>query len=223
MDERRSFRSLASGLIQIGDQPNERTLELVTNELGRVENLPEMIVRHCGSLRSDELDELLARSTERSTHYKWCLASSGHRGVRIWLHVYKRWQSAEAGFAASIHDHRYSFVSAVLTGMLIERRWSPNGPREIKPGLCMEYGPGNIYSIRDTEIHSIEKALPGTITFVVQLATTKPTSLVFNPRTLELERQIPDLGALFSPMLRQLAGLERLWPYDGGTKPPSQG
>lgn len=200
MPELQNFGRLAEQLIRAGDRPGDDALRSVAAMLAAPGLFPA-VVRHCADLRPEEMEDLLALSTERSTHYKWCLASTGHRGAKIWLHSYKHWPEGERGFAASIHDHRYSFTSAVLQGGLVERRWLPDGPDKIREGPLNHYGSGSVYSIHSSEIHSIERAAPGTITLVVQSATDRTASRVFHRRKREFERSVPDLETLFADMV----------------------
>ena len=186
----------------------------VIRELRTRQHSLAVVKEYIKSLSLEERDLLLTRSTERSTHYKWCLASSSHRGIRIWLHTYKEWASGETAFAASIHNHRYSFVSSILQGSLHEQRWLPAGNSTINSANKTTYKTGDIYSISSQEIHSIEHADPHTISLVVQGPAVSIATNVFNRNTLELERQTSDLEDILSSIVGErhltVAGLNVL-------------
>ena len=196
-----NFSELIQGIMTIGDREGLNGLSSVVKMLSTYPDLKSEAIGYCSGLELGERETLLSASTERSTHYKWCLASSGHRRTRIWLHLYKEWNGRVNDFAASIHDHRYSFASAVLYGSLWERRWLLGEQGKVWPKGLIEYRSGNVYSIDSSEIHSIENVASGTLTLVVQLAASKSTSSVYNRESRKVELQIPDLEELFDRMI----------------------
>jgi predicted metal-dependent enzyme (double-stranded beta helix superfamily) len=196
------IRSLLFALQHMNAKQDYETFSaVVTRELREGRHSLAVVKEYIKSLSQEERDLLLTRSAERSTHYKWCLASSSHRGMRIWLHTYKEWAIGENAFAASIHNHRYSFVSSILQGTLHEQRWLPTGNSTISPASETRYEAGDIYSISSGEIHSIEHADPSAITLVVQGPAVSSTTNVFNRNTLKLERQTSDLEGILSSLV----------------------
>ncbi|GHF37029.1 hypothetical protein [Streptomyces griseosporeus] len=201
MSDTTEFGGLLRDLIALGNESGDGALEKAHHALSERFDIARLGHAYCAELPPARRDELLCMSTERSTHYKWCMASSGHRRARVWLHVYKPWTSATTNFAASIHDHRYSFVSAVLSGSLRERRWGHAEAGRIRPGRLFERPAGSTYRIESTEIHSIEKVCDGTVTLVLQMAATKVYSSVYDPHTLRIKQRIGDLEEAFGRMV----------------------
>ncbi|WP_330330413.1 hypothetical protein OHS33_12200 [Streptomyces sp. NBC_00536] len=142
-------------------------------------------------------DLLMVRSVETPTHFKWCLAGGEHRGLRVWLHTYKPWIPGEDRHAASIHDHRYSFVSAVLAGELRERRWRIHEGRITAAGDHRRPS-GETYAIAHSEIHSLGAVAPGTATLLVQAPAAKPFSTVYDPASRQEKAKHFDLAHTFT-------------------------
>src|SRR5439155_2849950 len=95
------------------------TMHKIQDLLDEDKVTPTALVAWLNGLNREELALLWSRSVERSSHFKWFLGNNTD-GYLIWLHEYKAAQLPDTvgSFAASVHNHRYSFVSQVLTGSL---------------------------------------------------------------------------------------------------------
>jgi hypothetical protein len=133
-------------------------------------------------LNRKELEIMCARSVERASHFKWFLGDSTD-GYIVWLHEYKpdKLPDAVGSFAASVHNHRYSFVSQVLTGSLLVSDFSLD-PVQQSPILSgtRTIRAQSTYLLSSDEIHRIDATAPSTCTLVVQGPAEKPYSRVFD-------------------------------------------
>ena len=175
----------------------EDLMACVLDDITRAGDLFTDVRRALSAMSHGERELLLARSVATPTHIKWCLASTGHRGLRVWLHTYKPWPVNEDRFAASIHDHRYSFVSAVLRGGIIEERWQLDRSQVSRRGRSAHQS-GTVYRIMKSEIHSLRYVAPDTTTLLVQAPTEKSFSTVYDAGTCREKERIFDLAHSFS-------------------------
>jgi hypothetical protein len=172
------------------------------------------VTRWIGNLATDELDTLLDRSTERSSHVKWCLG--GRRGsYLVWLHQYKAPErfAAATRFAAAIHDHRYGFSSRVLSGALRVSLFAAeiDGDRAHLTRLSEQLlTPGMVTSLLTTEIHRIDSVADNTCTLLVQGPAVRHHSTVYGMDG-QMER-VPDLEETLPGLI---AGLPD-WAHPGG-------
>lgn len=120
---------------------------------------------------------LACRSVDTATHLKLSLDQNRHRGLRVWLHVYKPWNPVQDRYAASVHDHRYPFASKILRGGYREDRWAVSGTLRIIGSRCFSTGEVNVVGAE--EVHSLGDVVEGTITLVVQLPTARQYSTVY--------------------------------------------
>ncbi|MBO7936730.1 hypothetical protein JTP77_012425 [Streptomyces sp. S9] len=199
----KDFGDLAQELISLGNEPGDGGLDKAHHALSERFDVARLARAYCSTLQPAAREGMLCMSAERSTHYKWCIASSGHRKARVWLHVYKPWSGEVADFAASIHDHRYAFVSAVLSGCLWERRWDRIEGGRVRARRVVERSAGETYKIESSEVHSIEKVSEGTVTLVLQMAATKFYSSVYDANSLRIKRRISDLEEVFERMVHE--------------------
>lgn len=106
-------------------------------------------------------------------------------------------------FAASVHNHRYSFVSQVLTGSLLVSNFSFD-PIQQFPVLSetRSIQARSTYYLGSESIHRIDATAPSTCTIIVQGPPEKSYSRVFDlaKRTFsdmhDLPSRIPGLISL---------------------------
>jgi hypothetical protein len=133
-------------------------------------------------LSGEELTAICARSVERASHFKWFLGDSSN-GYMVWLHEYKETQLPDAvgSFAASVHNHRYSFVSQVLTGSLLVSEFSFDPIQQFPIfSETITIQARSTYFLSADKIHRIDATAPSTCTLVVQGPPEKTSSRVFD-------------------------------------------
>lgn len=191
---------------------------LVTNLLQRINNiappadedlLKEMMTTWSGhtttraireSLRqwlvtTADLDRLRVTARETSTHYVWPLVANAN-GYSLVINEFKHPQEMMAGYAKTLHDHRYSFVSLLLSG----------GYTQVRSDIEM-LGTGQAYRISDlsrdiltesdivainhAEFHRLVTISERTVTLVARCPAVKGESLSVDPGTRRVTRHVP--------------------------------
>jgi len=139
---------------------------------------------HVRDLLSDWSDEALDQcaweSHETSTHFKWRL----HRGTRdsfqVWLHEYKSQSLLRAGYADSVHDHRYWFASKILVGGFKQTTYRVSerdeGSFDAEEVERTSLDAGRVYIVAPDAVHSIADFEHPTLTLLVRSKATKPFS-----------------------------------------------
>jgi hypothetical protein len=160
------------------------------------------------SLSAEEIDHIVDRSVERSSHYKWYLGGS-RKAYLVWLHQYRPSRAYEKanGFAASIHDHRLGFCSRVLSGSLRVTWYAAaveNGTARLTVLDRRRLSSGQVISMTSDEIHKIDDVEDNTLTLVVQGPAERHFSTVFDERNGTMQR-FDDLDNLYSCLLDGLS------------------
>ena len=159
------------------------------------------------SLSQKELDILSSRSVERASHFKWFLGENAYRYI-VWLHEYKNADLPDAvgSFAASVHNHRYSFVSRIIVGSLSVSNFSyyPDHKR-LEFSSHIKFPAEATYFLSSEEIHRVDAAAPSTCTLVIQGPPEREYSRVFDPTDGSF-REIFELPARFPDLLTLLKG-----------------
>ena len=128
-------------------------------------------------------------SREQGSHFKWYLgALSGGRRGRIWLHEFKAQPHEGAGYARSIHNHRYDLDVWIVSGGYLHEKFALPldqdyfDEAEIARGLTESsfLGPGTYYSLGHTEFHALSRIEPGTFTVVAEHTPSKHASMSLN-------------------------------------------
>jgi hypothetical protein len=153
--------------------------------------------RHLTDLAPAESAELVARSRETTTHFAWCLRDRPDEPFTFWLHEYKPQRDWRAGYADSVHNHRYHFCTVILSGGYRHERFSAT--LDPVTGLVeaasmtrgAEYDVGTSGYLLASEFHRIPTALDGTMTFLVKSRPVAPWSLSFDPQTGLGHRHVP--------------------------------
>jgi hypothetical protein len=165
------------------------------------------LITWLNGLNRKELAVLCARSVERTSHFKWFLGESVN-GYVVWLHEYKAAMLPDAvgSFAASVHNHRYSFVSQVLTGSLSVSDFSLDPIKQFPVFSRARIIPAqSTYFLSSDEIHRIDATAPSTCTLVVQGPPERPYSRVFDLPNATFQ-DIYDLPARLPELISVLSG-----------------
>lgn len=167
---------------------------------------PKTIANWLKSLDEKELNTLFARSVERTSHFKWFIGCTSNNYI-VWLHEYKAGMpSAVAGsYAASIHNHRYAFVSRVLSGSLYASEFKLD-PEKVYPQFVRtrRIGAGSVYALNSNDVHRIDRTDPGTSTLIVQAPAERSFSRVFDPQSGSYQ-DIYDLPSRLSNLVSLLS------------------
>jgi len=142
----------------------------------------------------------VARSVEKTTHYKWFLGETPDRSFELWLHEYKPKRLRREGHAMVAHNHRFWLSSIVLQGGFTDTRFerddaSPTLLREI---TSRSLATSETMVIDPDEIHSLSALEDGTITLIAQSAPVRSYSEVFERGSknvyFDLEAKLTGLG-----------------------------
>jgi hypothetical protein len=172
------FPALREISLEAGPQQAMRS---VAEILGDPELDSAEIARWIRGLAGQDVSIVGERSVERTSHLKWFLGQEPN-GLTVWLHQYKgeKLPDSVGFFAASIHNHRYSFASRVLSGGLLVSHFRECAD---KPLVRMfqreEVGEGSVYTMTANEIHRIDQTSASTCTLVVQGLAERKFSRVF--------------------------------------------
>jgi hypothetical protein len=175
-----------------------------------------------------DLDEVLENSY-RDFHAKGfdylCLRRTPERTVKAYFF---EGDVAQAPEVIAPHDHRYSFRTEVLTGSVVNRLYQPvlSETPDAEPYELFDYatplnggdgftwkklawlsrmplrlyGPGDTYSMRATEVHTIRIAGPETILLLDQGPDILPLSQPTSCYRMAGAKEPPSLDELYSKM-----------------------
>jgi hypothetical protein len=158
-------------------------------------------------LTPEEADYIISHSVERPSHYKWYLGGSRPH-YTVWLHQYRQPQvyASAQGFAASIHDHRLSFSSRVISGTL-NVTWYRAEISGMFASLsiirrgCLPVGAA--VHMKSDEIHRIDSVDHNTCTLVIQGPAERHFSRVFDSASGAM-RIYDDLDEVYEQLMRTL-------------------
>ena len=140
---------------------------------------------------------VIAHSRETTTHYAWCLRDEADEPFTFWLHEYKPLSDWRAGYADSVHNHRYHFCTTILSGAYLHERFDARlgvggrtvvGTELTNRTQCAEGTTGTMLA---HEFHRIPRAADGTMTFLVKSRAVNPWSLSYDPDTGISHRHVP--------------------------------
>jgi hypothetical protein len=155
--------------------------------------------------RPDEIAYIGRRSSEKSTHQKWFLGEGGS-AYSVWLHEYAPPDvfARSSRFAASIHNHRYSFTSRVLAGALhtVEYDEDPKAADRVVVTAKRSIEAGGTMRLSADTIHQIEAVAPRTRTLLIQGPIVRHYSTCYERGGGR--RDIFDHESQFSVMLNEL-------------------
>jgi hypothetical protein len=205
-----SKASSGSGFPALDDLPwRDRPHEALTGARGLLtaKDLTDDLAAWLTTRPSGELAQILDRSLERTTHFKWFLGA-GPSAYVVWLHEYKPPELFDqaTGFAASVHNHRYGFCSCVLRGGLdVSAFRTPRYPGD--PVRLMgrrRIGPGETMTLSHEDVHRIDQVEPQTCTILIQGPPARNFSTCYDPRSghgrrlYDMESRLPQTLALLA-------------------------
>jgi hypothetical protein len=152
---------------------------------------------HLLTLPNEQADTIVERSRETTTHFAWCLRDEPGEPFTFWLHEYKLQHDWRAGYADTVHNHRYHFCTTILRGGYQHERYtavvSPDtsliSAAELLTSTPCPVGASD--SLLSSDFHRIPRAVDGTMTFLVKSREVTPWSLSYDPVTCESHRHVP--------------------------------
>jgi hypothetical protein len=194
-----ALAELAARLRGRGAPLNEhwRGVDRVFQRWSSVRGLRDSLREHVRTLGPRQSSAVVGRSRETTTHFAWCLFDEPDDDFSFWLHEYKPLEDWRAGYADSVHNHRYHFCTTILRGSYVHERYDARVDRET--GLITEtelrhrtYCPagwaGTLYA---DEFHRIPTATERTITFLVKSRPVTGWSLSYDPEVGIGHRHVP--------------------------------
>ena len=172
-------------------------------------NLRADLRAHLLDLPTDQADAVIRRSRETTTHFAWCLRDRPDEPFTFWLHEYKEQRDWRAGYADSVHNHRYHFCTTILRGGYLHERYTATISPEtalIASTELLTATPcpvGASGSLLASDFHRIPRAIDGTMTFLVKSREVTPWSLSYDPVTQESHRHVP-VESRLSQLARRL-------------------
>jgi predicted metal-dependent enzyme (double-stranded beta helix superfamily) len=147
-----------------------------------------------------------ARSSEKTTHYKWLVGDDPHGRFKLWLHEYKPKELRREGHAAIPHNHRFWLSSVILRGGFTDSRFRRVGrpyPQTdwIEPQASRPMSVGDTMTLAPEEIHALGDLRDGTVSLIVEGEAVRSFSEVFEGGTV---RRYYDLEAKLADFRRSL-------------------
>jgi hypothetical protein len=148
-------------------------------------------------LPNDQANAVIKRSRETTTHFAWCLRDVADEPFTFWLHEYKEQRDWRAGYADSVHNHRYHFCTTILRGGYLHERYAATINPETELVRSAELVTstscpvGASAFLLASDFHRIPRAADGTMTFLVKSREVTPWSLSYDPDTCESHRHVP--------------------------------
>ena len=139
-------------------------------------------------------ERLRSSARETATHYVWPLQMS-RNGYSIAINEYKNPDQMGTGYANTIHNHRYSFASLILSGGY-RQVWSDVHVnlgqtayvREFSENTAVE---GDIVTVDYDRFHRLTDIGSRTLTLMVKCPAVTAHSLSVDIRTLRVSKHIP--------------------------------
>jgi hypothetical protein len=152
-------------------------------------------------LGESEFERILPLSRETPTHYKWHLLTAPDHTFTVWLHEYKPGITRASGYAQTIHNHRYPMSALVLTGGYYCTKYKvvkdPGNDRaEVQATTGWQLADGSIYSMRETDFHSVTQIQDGTVSLLVQGQASQRYSVSVDATSHRTSCHIPIEGRL---------------------------
>lgn len=144
---------------------------------------------------SADMIKFRAGARETATHYVWPLISSGS-GCSVCINEFKDPSEMAAGYATTLHDHRYSFVSMVLSGGYTQIRDAIELRDRCRVSQIYELGrdvmtEGDIVVVHHADFHRLEDIRRSTVTLVVKCPAAKDESISIDFVTHKITRHLP--------------------------------
>lgn len=139
--------------------------------------------------------ELGAMARETSTHYVWPLYR-GASDYSVVINEFKAPSRMTTGYATTLHNHRYSFISLMMSGGYVQvrsdvefaARDQVSQIRDIHNDTVEE---GDIVAIKHDEFHRLGAIEDRTVTLVIKCPAAKRESVSVETSTLRVTRHVP--------------------------------
>jgi hypothetical protein len=157
----------------------------------------------------ENTDEIKVRARETSTHYVWPLHVS-NAGYAVALNEFKDPHSMAVGYATTLHNHRYSFVSLVLAGGYSQVRGDvelleAGQAQQIVDFPSQTASEGDLITIHYDEFHRLTHINRHTVTLVVKCPAVKDESISVDTKTLRVNRHRP-VESRIRQLINELSG-----------------
>lgn len=180
---------------------------LTARWVSRQPDLLELLREQLAALPPVVAAEVAAGSRETTTHFAWRLVDEPGQAWSLWLHEYKPQRDWWAGYANSVHNHRYHFCTTLLSGSYLHERFTAElddtgtAIRSVARTCASQFVAGSGGHLLSHEFHRIPRAADGTVTFLVKSRMVAPWSVSYDPATGLSQQHIP-----MRARLAQLAG-----------------
>ncbi len=141
------------------------------------------------------LDQIRVSARETSTHYVWPIYT-GIGGHSVVINEFKDPGQMAAGYATTLHNHRYSFGSLMLSGGYTQLRYRVEIDGLGRAMALSELGAddvaqGGIVAIADDVFHRLTNIERHTMTLVVKGPPVREQSISVDVLTLRGSRHLP--------------------------------
>lgn len=112
------------------------------------------------------------------------------------------------GYATTLHNHRYSFASMVLSGgygqvLSAVDLPGPGGKSTIRVLASDDISSGDIVTVHHSEFHRLTYIGRGTVTLVAKCPAAKDSSVSVDLATMTMSRHVP-VEARFKELMNSL-------------------
>jgi hypothetical protein len=160
-------------------------------------DLRSKLRNHVKDMPADEAEAMISQSRETTTHFAWCLRNRPDEPFTFWLHQYKQQHDWRAGYADSVHNHRYHFCTTIVRGAYLHERYQAEldpVSKMISSTALLHSTPcesGAVGMLLASDFHRIPVAADTTMTFLVKSRQVTPWSLSYDPATQTSHRHVP--------------------------------
>jgi hypothetical protein len=144
-----------------------------------------------------EMAAVRDKSRETTTHFAWCLRDQPSEPFTFWLHEYKPQRDWRAGYADSVHNHRYHFCTTIVTGGYLHERYLATINSSVQLISTVQLvdstwcGAGDTGMLLASDFHRIPRARDNTMTFLMKSRSITSFSLSYDPTTRASHQHIP--------------------------------
>ena len=180
-----------------GNSHAEVTEKVLRDFYTRVHDFREELA----GLNDQEFNVILLHSRETPTHYKWHLGTAPDTSFTLWLHEYKPRAIRSGGYAQTIHNHRYPMTALLLTGGYRYTQYDVGHTgadlaTEVRMISSRRITGGAIYSMRESDFHSVTEIQDGTVSLLVQGRPRLPYSISVDAQSRLVSRHVPIEGRI---------------------------
>lgn len=198
-------------LNEIGSGEDENVLnEIVKAWYGRARIQDIRSAMHSWLAVCADKQSLRTMARETSTHHVWPIYVVNN-GIGVAINEFKDPADMIAGHAAIYHNHRYSFVSLVLSGGYRQIRSNIELRNDKEAVRIQDLGEesivtGDVVKMNHHEFHRLSAFQARTVTLVVKCPAAKSESFSVDNGTLRVkwhvpaEERVPELMAALLPI-----------------------